>query len=81
MLATQNLSWIPAEDSEKLLGVQVLIAQTGRNAAKLSTRMVMANCKSPDGFSTGLQGELGTGLRERERERDGLLEETKETST
>jgi hypothetical protein len=46
--------------------------------------MVMANCKrSPDGFSTGLQGELGTGLRERERERerDGLLEETKETST
>jgi hypothetical protein len=39
--------------------------------------MVMANCKSPDGFSTGLQGELGTGLRERERERDGLLEETK----
>jgi len=39
----------------------------------------MANCKSPDGFSTGLQGEMGTGLRERER--DGLLEETKETST
>jgi hypothetical protein len=30
LLATQNLSWIPAEDSEKLLGVQVLIAQTGR---------------------------------------------------
>jgi hypothetical protein len=33
LLATQNLSWIPTEDSEKLLGVQLLIAQTGRNTA------------------------------------------------
>jgi hypothetical protein len=32
--------------------------------------MVMANCKSPDGFSTGLQGEMGTGLRETQRERE-----------
>jgi hypothetical protein len=72
LLATQNLSWIPTEDSEKLLGVQVLIAQTVKECSKLSTRMVMANCKSPDGFSTDLQGELGTGLRER----DGVLEET-----
>jgi hypothetical protein len=36
LLATQNLSWIPAEDSEKLLGMQVLIAQTGRRNAASS---------------------------------------------
>jgi hypothetical protein len=45
--------------------------------------MVMANCKSPDGFSPGLAREVGDWFeRERERERedrerDGLLEETK----
>jgi hypothetical protein len=36
LLATQNLSWIPSEDREKLLGVQVLIAQTGRRNAASS---------------------------------------------
>jgi hypothetical protein len=76
------LSWIPAEDSEKLLGVQVLIAQTGRNAASSLLEWSWQTEKAQMDSHQGLQGKLGTGLKERERERedrerDGLLEETK----
>jgi hypothetical protein len=79
------LNWIPAEDSEKLLEVQVqvLIAQTGRNAASSLLVWSWQTVKAQMDSHQVLQGKLGTGLneRERERERDGLMEETKETST
>jgi hypothetical protein len=62
------LSWIPAEDSEKLLGVQVLILKTGRNAASSLLEWSWQTVKAQMDPHQSLQGELGTGLKERERE-------------